>query len=208
MTEQAVASDHAVTLKVLRPLRLAKTGEIIRRAAEHLPDRTDAAGNQTRGGKRRDADRDIQPFFNKIGHAVDEHGPHLHRRVEIEEIENDGKHMNAPEQCRRRHREQPRRLREAARRIGFRLGDLGEDAPAIGEIALAGRRQFQRPGGANEEPRADLRFKLSDRPRHRRRARVQQLGGRRKAAALHHLHEDAHRLPAIHRVPAKYYCIR
>src|SRR5258706_12892611 len=80
----------------------------------------------------------------------------------------------------------------------LRFADIGEDAPAILEIATASLGQLDGARGAGEETCADHLFQRRHRPRYDRRAHVQLTGGIGETAGFGHLDEDPHRLAAVH----------
>jgi hypothetical protein len=133
-----------------------------------------------------------------MDHAVDEQRPDRDVRIAIQQIEQDRRDDHAAKQGRGRNRDHAARCRVNPRRVPVRLLDLGQDAPAVGEIPLPGLGQPYGTGGAVQQAGAEPRFQSGDRPRDRGRRQVEAPGRGRKTGFLGHGDEDGHGLQAVH----------
>ena len=113
--------------------------------------------------------RDIETLVEQAHDVVDEIGARADLRVLRQKVEHDGGHMQAAEHLRRGDRELALRRFVRAARGGFGLGDVGEDALAIGMEAFADLGQRHRARAAPKQLRADMLFERDDRAAHRRR---------------------------------------
>jgi hypothetical protein len=129
---------------------------------------------------------------------VDEQAGERDLRIAVQQVEQDRGHHHAAEQDRGGDRHRAARRRVDPGGVVVDLLDLGEDAPAVGEIALAGVGHLHRAGGAVEQLGPESLLQLGDGPGDRRRRQLEAPGRRREAGLLGHCHEDRHGLQAVH----------
>ena len=89
---------------------------------------------------------------------------------------------------------------EIARGNAFDLRHLLEYPPAPREIRGAGIGESEPARGAQEEPRAEMRFELGDPPAHRRKWDAKLARGSRKAARLNDRHQNRHGRETVHQL--------
>src|SRR6266850_8393842 len=146
----------------------------------------------------RDPDRDVDVFFQQIDDAVDEQRARGNTRVAFEKLEQDRRHIHAPEQDRRRYRELPARLERATGGCGFGLFDFAENALAVREKARPCFGEADRARRSMQQARADSRFEPRNGPRERRRRQHETPRRGCEASRIGHRNERAHALKTIH----------
>jgi hypothetical protein len=102
------------------------------------------------------------------------------------------------ERRRHEHAHLPARLRSRSARERLGLVDVDQDRPRALQIALADLGQRDSPRRAVEQPRAEVRLEVGDRPRDDRRREVQRPRRLREAALVDDPDEDLHRTQQVH----------
>src|SRR6476646_3027311 len=137
-------------------------------------------------------DREIDPVFDQIDHAVrqSQFARDLGITCQI------GRHhradMEAPESDRRRDHQPSARPRPLRLRRAFGFLDIGENPPDPFQIARADIGQRHLPRGPLQQPRAETFLQRRDQPRHARGRQPEFAGGRRKPLKVGHRDKGLH----------------
>jgi hypothetical protein len=137
----ALVGDGAVLGQIGRLLRDAVLGQISGRRADEAPDRSYLQRRHPGGREVGDTHRHVESFLHQVHDPVNEQGGGAHPGMAAEEVEQSRGDVHTSEQHRGGDRQLPMRLTVRARRRLLRLVDLGQDAAAILEVAVAGLGQ-------------------------------------------------------------------
>ncbi len=183
--------------EVVRPLRHAGLGEILRRGDPDPPRLPHPPRHQRAVLQGADAQRDIDAILQQVDIAVRQGEFAGHVEMQGEEFAHQRPDMQPPEHHRRGHHQMPRRRAAFRRRAVLGLAQIGQDAPRAEQEPPARIGQRHPPGGPLQQPQPEPFLQRRDRARHRRGRQPQPPRRRGEALGIGHRDEGRHGIEAI-----------
>jgi len=189
---------HETHLRVLRQFVERRRGavliEVLRRGAQHRRHAADGRRDEPRIGQLRrcQPQRDIDVFFEQIGHARRQQQVGLNLGVLFQKPRERRDHEHLSEARGRVQAQGAAGGRARSARLGFRDLDERHDVAATSEIALSRVSERELACRAMQQAGAQMRFEFGDGLRRLRRRHVECARRPGKACRVGHPHEDPH----------------
>ena len=188
-----------VAQQVFRLFRLAVPFEVGGRGGDHALQIADPARNEIDVAKRTDANRDIDPGLDQVDVILGDDEVKRDLREPGREFGQRRHQSVGGEGCAHTDAQTTARLVGEAHDVGFRIGDLADDALHAFEVDFALRGQRQTARRALEQAHAEFSLQSRHEFRHRRRRDAQIARGRGESVAFDGADEGQHRQARLHR---------